>query len=291
MQPSLTGSVQPAQLSERQRRALISLLADEDPDVYRTIRAKLLSYGATAEQWLRPETLSADPLLRRRAKDILHSRARECSHERFLEFCRGAGEELDLEAGVFLLSATRHPEINPSAYIALLDMWGADIASRTARLAADEARLGELNRFVFGELRFDGSLLYSQEPDCCYLSSIIDKRVGNPIGLCAIHLFLARRAALPICGINMPGHFLCRYQTARSEIYLDCFQRGAFRSRADCIRQLQQMNHPAPEVHFTPATPRQILLRMCRNVVTTYGHLESGDEAGRAAQYVEALAR
>lgn len=270
---------------------MISLLADEDPDVYRTIRAKLLAYGAAAEEWLRPGTLSADPLLRRRARDILRVRARERAHERFIEFCRGAAEDLDLEMAVLLLSATRYPEINLPAYTALLDMWGAELVSRLAGVTADEARIGELNRYVFSDLKFGGSLLYGQDPDCCYLSRIIDRRVGNPIGLCAVYLFLARRADLPICGINMPGHFLCRFQTARSEIYLDCFQRGAFRSRAECIRQLQQLSHPAPEVHFTPATPRQMLLRMCRNVVTTYGHIEAGDEAGRAAQYVEALSR
>ena len=46
----------------------------------------------------------------------------------------------------------------------------------------------------------------------------------------------------------------------------------------------------APEAFLEPATPRQILLRMCRNVVMTYGHLEMGEEAGRAQRYVEALA-
>src|SRR6185436_10995576 len=52
-------------LSEKQRTALISLLADEDPAVYRTIRTRLLSYGKEVGQWLRPHLLSADPVLRR----------------------------------------------------------------------------------------------------------------------------------------------------------------------------------------------------------------------------------
>ena len=52
-------------LSEKQRSALISLLADDDPAVYQLIRTKLLSYGSAAHEWLRPQTLSSDPKMRR----------------------------------------------------------------------------------------------------------------------------------------------------------------------------------------------------------------------------------
>ena len=57
--------------SDNQRRALISLLVDDDPAIYGMVRAKLLSYGPPAVQWLRPHTLSSDPRMRRRAQEIV----------------------------------------------------------------------------------------------------------------------------------------------------------------------------------------------------------------------------
>ncbi len=42
----------PGQLSEAQKDALLTLLADEDPEVYRNIRQKILSLGPTASDWL-----------------------------------------------------------------------------------------------------------------------------------------------------------------------------------------------------------------------------------------------
>ena len=54
-------------LSQGERLALVSLLADEDPAIYRTIREKILSYGPPAAEWLRPHIMSDDPALRRRA--------------------------------------------------------------------------------------------------------------------------------------------------------------------------------------------------------------------------------
>lgn len=285
------GNLQPNTLPERQRAALISLLADEDATTYSAVRARLLSYGAAAEDWLRPMTISSDPVIRRRAKQILEHHARQRADEAFMKYCEASDEHLDLESGAFLLAQTRYPFIKLDAYVALLDMWGAEIADLVARVNTDEARLGTFNRFVFADLKFDGSLLYGQDPDCCYLNRIIDKRMGNPIGLSVVYLFLARRARLPVTGIGMPGHFICRYQSPRVEMYIDCFRRGSFISRADCLRQLRESKVSTPEVFLNPATPRQILLRMCRNVVMTYGHLELGEEAAKAQRYAEALTR
>jgi len=54
-------------LEERHRKALISLLADEDAKVYRTVRETILAYGPSSSDWMREHTLSSDPVLRRRA--------------------------------------------------------------------------------------------------------------------------------------------------------------------------------------------------------------------------------
>jgi len=58
----------PGELSESQKAALLTLLADDDPNVYRKIRQKIISFGPSASEWLRPHTLSREPALRRRAQ-------------------------------------------------------------------------------------------------------------------------------------------------------------------------------------------------------------------------------
>ena len=65
-------------LTEKQRLALISLLADDDPAVYNLIRSKLLAYGSDAEEWLQSELLSSNPTMRRRARDIILHHAGTC---------------------------------------------------------------------------------------------------------------------------------------------------------------------------------------------------------------------
>ncbi|MFM8471291.1 MAG: transglutaminase family protein, partial [Limisphaerales bacterium] len=38
----------------------------------------------------------------------------------------------------------------------------------------------------------------------------MDRRTGNPISLSIVYLAVTRRLRLPVTGIGMPGHFICR---------------------------------------------------------------------------------
>ena len=289
--PTLETIPAPPALPEKQREALISLLADDDPAVYSMVRSKLLAFGPTASQWLRPYTLSSDPTLRRRAVEIVVHQARRASDLRFLEFCNRNGEDLDLEEATGLLAQTRHPDANLDGYRALFDTWADDVRSRIETMASTETVLTILNKFLFEKLAFKGNEQYAFEPDACYINRIVDKRSGNPIGLCAISLFMARRLRLPVAGIGLPGHFICRYQGSKQEIFVDCFRRGAFLSKADCVKHLLQTHISYGENQLSPVRPRRMLLRMCHNLVSTYGHLEMTDEARRVQRYVRALTK
>lgn len=278
-------------LTEKQRLALISLLADDDPDVYRLIRSKLLSYGTEAEAWLQQEALSSNPIMRRRAREILLLRARERTHAQFVDYCRRQGDNLDLEEATLLLAKTRYPHINKDAYGALLDSWAQEASSRSGNSTSSNSRLSRFNQYMFGDLGFAGHENYSSNPESCYLNTIIDKRLGNPIGLCTVYLLVARRIGMPIAGIGLPGHFICRFQTPQSELYVDCFRSGALLAKADCTNYLMQTGCGMIEGQLSPVSSKYILQRMCRNLVTTFGHLEESEEATRAQMYLTTLSR
>jgi regulator of sirC expression with transglutaminase-like and TPR domain len=281
----------PSPLPEKQKAALISLLADDDPAVYQTVRHKLLSYGHEACDWLRPHLLSTDPLLRRRALEIVHHFSREDYDAQFIAFCLNSGEELDLEQGVGLLARTQYPDTNIDAYSALYDCWAAELRTRIDFSADADQILLTVNRYLFDELGFGGNEQYGDHPENCYINCIVDSRSGNPIGLCAIYLFVARRLKLPVTGIGLPYHFVCRYQSSIKEIYIDVFRQGRFWTKADCIKHLLNTNHGLHEGYLSPVTSRRMLLRMCANLHQTYSRLEMKEEADRVQRYLVALAK
>ncbi len=280
-----------AHLAERQKTALISLLADEDPAVYQTIRSTILSYGLEAIAWLRPYTLDRDPVLRRRAQEIVYHLSRQDSDHRMLTFCLNQGEELDVEQGAWLLAQTQYPDINVAAYQALLDSFASELRERLAGQAGTDKILGIMSQYLFSELDFSGNEQNYYDPDNSYLNRVVDRRLGNPISLCLTYLVIARRLSLPVVGIGMPGHFLCRYQSSTGEAYVDAFNRGRLLTKAECIKYLMQSGHGYLEGYLAPVSSRRMLLRMCANLHQIYVDLELSKEASRVQRYIVALSR
>lgn len=280
-----------AELSESQRAAFITLLADEDPAVFKTVRTKLLEFGPVAGDWLRPHTLSGDRLLRRRALEIINHFARRQADDRFLHFCLHHGEDLDLERGAWLLAQTHYPEINLEAYQALLDSHASELRERLNRRGSARHLLGTINEFLFGELGFTGNEEHYYDPENSYLNRVLDRRTGIPITLCLVYLLLARRLRLPITGIGLPGHFVCRYQSPTEEVFIDAFHGGRLMTKADCVQFLLHGHYALQEEYLAPAPPRRMLTRMCGNLHQTYTQLEMAEEVTRIQRYLVALTR
>lgn len=280
-----------AGLSDSQRRALVTLLADEDPEVYAAVRARILQCGLEAVSWLRRQTLVPDPRVRRRATEIIQHLERQEADNRFVGFCLSHGEDLNLEEGLWLLARTRYPEINTGAYSALLDGFAEDLRDRLQGQDTPVGVLATLNEHLFKVLGFRGNHDHYNDPDNCYLNRVIDRRLGNPISLCTVYWLVARRLRLPIVGIGLPGHFLCRYQSSTTAFYIDAFNRGKLLTRTDCVKYLQSAGHGFQEAFLSPTSPGRTLLRFCSNLHQVCTHLRLRDETARMQRYLIALAR
>jgi regulator of sirC expression with transglutaminase-like and TPR domain len=280
-----------AGLSESQKAALINLLGDEDASVYHAVRGRIISSGQTATQWLRPHTLSSDPALRRRAQEIIQYFARQTADNRFVAFCLTEGTDLNLEQGAWLLAQTQYPEINAEAYQAIFDSYAGELLEQIDLRADATQILAGFNNYIFDVLRFKGNEENYYDPENSYLNRVVDRRTGNPINLCLVYLLLARRLRLPIAGIGLPGHFLCRFQTSSEEYFVDVFNRGKLWTKANCIQYLQYRNYTILDEYLAPVSSRQILSRICGNLQQIYQHLEMAEETKRLQRYLVALAK
>src|SRR5947209_953587 len=260
MNPASSTVARIGELSDSQRAALLKLLADDDADIYNVVRKKILSYGPESIQWLRPHTVSDDPALRRRAQEIVLHVDRQSSDNRFLAFCLNQGEDLDLEQGAWLLAQTRYPEINPLGYKAVLDDFAGELRERLDKVTEPRDTLTCMNRFLFCELSFRGNEENYYDHENNYLNRVLDRRTGNPINLCLLYILLARRLRLPIVGIGLPGHFVCRYQSSAAELYIDAFNGGKLITKADCVQYLVHGHYGVRDDFLVPVSPRRLLL-------------------------------
>jgi regulator of sirC expression with transglutaminase-like and TPR domain len=288
---SYTTIAAPNEVRDSEKAALISLLADEDASVYHVVREKLLSLGAVTRDWLQPHTLSSDRLLRRRAQEIVLHIGRQTADDRFLAFCLKQGGDFDLEEAAWLLAQTQFPDINVEAYQALLDIFVAELRQRVLLYKRPNQILGQINDYLFNELSFAGNEKNYYDPDNSYLNRVLDRRTGNPINLCLLYVLVARRLRLPVVGIGLPGHFLCRYQSTSDEIYIDAFHHGRLLTKTDCIHYLIRGNYNVSDDYLSPVSSRRLFQRICSNLHQIYLQLEHLEEATRVQRYLVALSR
>jgi regulator of sirC expression with transglutaminase-like and TPR domain len=201
------------------------------------------------------------------------------------------GEEFDLEEGVWLLAQTQYPDINIEAYQALLDSFAAELRERLDLTREPKDVLTRINNYLFEELGFSGNEENYYDPENSYLNRVIDRRTGNPINLSLLYMLLARRLRLPVTGIGLPGHFICRHQTSAAEIFIDAFNGGKFLSKADCVQYLAHANYSLRDDCLAPVSSRRMLLRICGNLHQTYLQLQRTEETTRIQRYLVALAR
>jgi regulator of sirC expression with transglutaminase-like and TPR domain len=281
----------PCDFSETQKNALLSLLTDEDPAVFSQIRNAIVATGPKAADWLRPHTLSADPVLRRRTQSIIRQFESHAADNEFVAFCLSTGQDLPLETGTWLLARTAWPDINVSGYTALLDHMASELRLRIGDLSDSRQALHGMRLYLFDELNFRGNEDDYYDPDNSYLNRVLDRRLGNPISLCTVYMLLARRLKLPITGLGLPGHFICRYQTSAVEVYIDVFRGGKLLTKGDCIRYLQEGQFGLSEEYLSPVSSRRILLRICGNLHQVYSQSQQPEEATRLRRYMVALSR
>ncbi|MCD6338056.1 MAG: transglutaminase family protein [Verrucomicrobia bacterium] len=281
----------PQKPSERELRALVTLLEDDDPIVYRAVRSRLLSFGAPILHRLEPYLADPDPRIRRRCRAVAIRIRREANDSRLLQFCLRYGENLDLEEGLLLLAQTRFPDINPRLYREQLDAFARELAGRIVEGPFALTSLAAVNDYLFYELGFRGADLSKAQPADFYFNHVMDRRIGDPINLCALYWLVAQRLRMPVVGIGIPGYFLCRFQTAAESVYIDPFHQGRLLTRADCVRYLHNAHRGFQEAFLAPISPGRTLLRVCANLYRLYEEQKRAAEAKRLRRYIVALAR
>ena len=194
----------------------------------------------------------------------------------------------DLAVAALMIARVEYPELDADGYLEQLDAIGREACARLATAApppdtphdVDEERYAKvvaLNGYLFEELRFAGNEADYEDPRNSFLNAVLDRRTGIPITLSLLYMEVARRAGLPVEGINFPGHFLLRCRARQSlpfakDLIIDPFHGGALLSHDLLARQSD--HHELPR-----ATKPQILARMLTNLKRVYVRMESYPQA------------
>jgi hypothetical protein len=237
---------------ETQREALLRLLSDTDAATVALVKAQLVSGGADILDTLHAlQHQAADPA-QAHLKDVMNSITRREIDHRFSRMCREFGEDGPLEEACWDLAAVLRRGGRFLRQRETLDRWGEEVTDRVETLA----------EFLNLDQRLRGNDDDYYNLKNSLIPTVIDTRLGIPISLCLLYIFVGQRAGMEIEGIGLPGHFLVRYEG----IFFDPFHGGQRVGLDDCKALLEQQNLVLLPQHLIAATPRQMFIRVLTNI-------------------------
>ena len=269
---------------------MVYLLDDSDERVVRHIEEQILAMGYESIPIL--ESLWPDEKsIQRQEKiiNLINQINKNLLAEDFRDWYNS--EDQDLMEGLFIINKILDPTVDRQ-YIEnqinkiKLDAWlelNYDLTS------FEKVKI--LNRIIFEVHNFKGDTDSYHHSKNSFLSSVLERKKGNPILLAIIYIIVAQRLNIPIYGVNLPQHFILGYvkdlewppllnfndpsilkDDNHSDIlfYINPFNNGLIFNQDHIYTFLKQLNIEAKSEYFNVCSNLDMVKRVLKNLEISY---------------------
>jgi len=279
--------------ADRELRALISLLSDDDQKIVSMVWDNLLRLGVDSLPYLEEVAEHPDPRLRLRARHVAAQIRAEVLETQFLALAAQEEDAFDLEEALCVVARIEYPNLETAQVRRQLDELANELRPQMPRQAPPRERIEILNQFLFREKGFHGNTNDYYDPNNSFIHKVLERRTGIPITLAAVMILVGRRLHLPLYGVGLPKHFVVKYEDAATELFVDPFNGGRIFTRKECIQMLTSDGYYLRESfaseYLAMNSPRDIVIRMLRNLVLIYRKLKDNTHAKALTHYLEIL--
>jgi regulator of sirC expression with transglutaminase-like and TPR domain len=208
--------------------------------------------------------------------------------EPFARAIAGEDARIDLARACLLIAQDAYPELDVERYMGEIERMATRLRARLPQNCGAEERVVALNQFLYEDLGYWGNTEDYYDPRNSYLNEVIERKTGIPITMSILYMELGRRIGLPLEGVSFPGHFLVRLPLRGGMLVLDPFAGGAPQSEDELRSRVKRVipdgvadDLPSAELpldqFLEPATNRQILTRVLRNLKAIYRESDKPD--------------
>jgi len=279
-------------VSEKEFKALITLLDDNDNEVYSHVSDKLFSLGVEGIPLLESawET-SENQVMQTRLEDLINKIQFSNVKDRLIKWIDKGGE--DLLEGALLVSKFQYPDLDEFKVTQKVESISKNvwIELNPALSPLEEAHV--INHVFFQLHGFFGHQRAQLDADLGYLNNLLDSKKGNSLSLSILYLILAQKNDLPIYGVNLPYHFIMAYsrkhlsdeelaandQEKSVMFYINPLNKGIAFSRSEITHYLEQMKVKTHSKFFSPCNNLEIIKTLIYNQLSCYDQTGNTDKA------------
>ncbi|MCR9253017.1 MAG: transglutaminase-like domain-containing protein [bacterium] len=261
-------------MEDKELKALISLLDDEDHEVSTHVEQKIISIGTSIIPDLEREWESNfNPEIQRKIEDLIHTLQFDLLQER-LEDWKNSGFE-DLMKGMWLVATYQYPDLEYSELTQELEQIYYEVWTefKPDLTPYDQVRI--LNSVIFDKLKFRANTKNFHSPANSMINIVMQSKKGNPITLCVIYMMIAQKLELPIYGVNLPNLFILTYKDDKTDnqFYINVFNKGLVFSTEDIDNYISHLGITSQEIFYQPCTNLDIVMRAMRNLIVSFEKL------------------
>ena len=262
-------------MNDKELNALISLLEDPDKEVFDSVKSRLVKLGIEVLPDLENAWESNfDSLVQDRAEKIIH----EIHFREIVKSLKKWIQKKDknlLEAW-FIISKYQYPDIDEQFYRTKIYNLVSQVNVEVEQTYSELEKISAFNKVFFTQNGFRGNTRNFQSPDNSFINTVIDKHKGNPLSLSMIYIIIAQQIGLPICGVNMPKHFIIGFEDKNKingdliKFYINPFSKGAILNRQDLEVFLKREKLKENSKYFTPCGNTAIIKRLLNNLLHSF---------------------
>jgi regulator of sirC expression with transglutaminase-like and TPR domain len=256
-------------MEEKELKALVSLLDDDDQQIISHVEGKILSIGKTVIPFLEREWESnLNPSVQSRIEELIHTLQYDLLRERLKNWYEG--NDHDLLEGMWILATYQYPDLELEKLKQELEQiyYETWLEFRPDLYAFDQIKV--INSVLFSKLKFGANTKNFHSPGNSMINVVLESRKGNPITLCVIYLLVAQKLKLPVNGVNLPNLFILTYKDDNHQFYINAFNRGLIFSKQDIENYINELHLVPQSSFFEACSSLEIIRRALRNLVMSF---------------------
>lgn len=288
-------------LNENELKALISLLDDNDPDVFSHIEERLMLMGRNVIPVLEDAwSKSFDAVLQHRIENIVHKIQFDTLK---LDLIKWKNEHTeDLLAGIILIARYQYPDLDENKIREQLNKIKRDAWGAISGIHAPREKIQALNHVLFYTYGFNGNTSNFHAPQNSFINTVIESKKGNPLMLSVVYSIIAQQLDMPVYGVNLPEHFILAYQEknhindteytypeASVLFYINPFSRGTIFNKKDVDEFLKKLNLANNKIFYEPCSNLEIIQRSLRNLAFSFQKLGDMDKVNEVEELQNAI--
>jgi regulator of sirC expression with transglutaminase-like and TPR domain len=253
-------------LPESEIKALVSLLADNDDEVYSLVTKQILEFGDGIIPYLEEEwERNFMPEVQKRIEDLIHVLQFDNLRRKLTEWKNNGGK--DLLEGMWLVNLYMYPDLDIIKLKSKIEQiyYETWLEFKPDIHPFDQLRI--INHVIFNKLRFGANNKNFHAPGNSMINVVLETRRGNPISLCVIYMLVAQKMKLPVYGVNLPNMFILTYKSEHNQFYINVFNKGVLLTKSDIDNYISSLKLEPSDVFYEPCSHIDIVRRVLRNLM------------------------